>query len=257
MHRTFVTSAVALAAALSVGVLPAQAAPLADPAYDVTVAGVANMGTVANLPSTSSVPVSIVNLPANVGLYLLHCALPANPMAPPTQCDAGEGALAFIQPTADLRPSLNETLRVNAAFEGRNPNPTDGDTGTTPIDCRTQKCAIYVLGSGKDSANPAYLRIFMTQFATGGTTADAMTVYLKNRAIKQKNEFVVHYKKADPFRVVLKSGLTPDLSSDNCSISNGTIRALKKSGTCTVTVTSPGNATYAPFKGSITFRLKN
>lgn len=257
MSHRLIARAAASAAVLSLVIAPAGMALAAGTAFDVTVAGVANRGTVTNLPATSEQPVDIANLPAGVGLYLLHCARPTNPMAPPTRCDAGAGSLVYVVATGELRPALRETLRVNAAFEGKNPNPTTGDTGSTAIDCRSQACAIYTLGAGRESANPAYIRVFMTQFSTAGTKPDSMTVYLKNRAIKQANQFVVHYKKADRFRVTLQSGLSPELTSDNCRIADGTIRALKKTGTCKVTVTSPGDATYAPFTGSITFKLRN
>jgi hypothetical protein len=66
----------------------------------------------------------------------------------------------------------------------------------------------------------------------------------------------VSNSKASPFVVTMKSGLTASLASDACEVSKkGKIRALKTSGTCTVTITSSGDNDWAPFERELTFRL--
>jgi hypothetical protein len=233
----------------------AQTAGAAD--FAVTANGVASGGTLADLPASSSVTMAVSSLPANVGLYAFHCLVPPPGASPvPTRCDAGEGTLMYVV----AQPAEQTTARpivTNAEFVGKNPNPQTGDTGTTDVDCRVDMCAIYTLGAGRDSANPAYTTFFFTQFAEVGPQAkDWAVATIRGHVIKGAWQPRVSNAKASPFTVKLKSGLTASLSSDACEVSRkGKIRALKSSGTCTVTITSSGNDEWAPFEREISFRL--
>lgn len=234
--------------------LPAQA----EGAFSVTANGASSGTPITNLPQSSTVTLAVSNLPANVGLYAFHCLVPPPGGSPvPTRCDAADGTFAYM-PAIPSVQNLSQPIVANAQFVGRNPNPMAGDTGSTNVDCRTQTCAIYTLGAGRESSNPAYITFFPTQFAAASPqVADTMTVKFKNRVLKNGADPVVHYTKADNLVVTLASGITPSLYSARCEIRNGKIRALAKSGTCKVEVTSPGNEKYLPFAGTITFRVKN
>jgi hypothetical protein len=249
-------------AALGAAALAVAAAALTSPAavaaeFDVTADGVASRGTLADLPPSSSVTMAVTGLPANVGLYAFHCLVPPPGASPvPTRCDAGEGTLMYVV----AQPAEQTTSRpivVNAEFVGKNPNPQTGDTGTTDVDCRVDTCAIYTLGAGRDSANPAYTKFFFTAFAeVGPRERDWAVATVRGQVIKGTWQPRVSNAKASPFLVRLKSGLSASLSSDSCEVSrNGKIRALKSSGTCTVTITSPGNDEWAPYEREISFRL--
>lgn len=240
----------------SLAVVPAHAG-LVSEGFDVTANGVANRGTVTDLPSSSSVSLAVSNLPAGVGLYAFHCLVPPPGGSPvPTRCDAGTGTLVYIT-ASDAVQNTTRPIVANAEFVGRNPNPQAGDTGTTDVNCRTDICAIYTLGAGRESANPAYIRFFATQFADVAPRAkDWAVAMIRSKVIKGSWQPKVSYSKASPFTAVLKSGLSAALESDACQVTTaGKIRALKKSGTCTVTITSPGNDEWAPYEREITFRL--
>lgn len=243
-------------AVTALAIAPAQTA-LAAGEFDVTANGVANRGTISDLPPSSSVSLAVSNLPAGVGLYAFHCLVPPAGGSPvPTRCDAGTGTLVYITAT-DAPQTVTRPIVANAEFVGRNPNPQAGDTGTTDVNCRVNTCAIYTLGAGRESANPAYIRFFATQFAEVAPRAkDWGVAMIRSKVIKGSWEPKVSYSKASPFTVVMKSGLPAALESDACQVSTeGKIRALKKSGTCTVTITSPGNDEWAPYEREITFRL--
>lgn len=255
--RTMRMAALGVAAlAVSASLLTAtQAATAAD--FSVTADGVPNRGTLTELPASSSITMAVANLPANVGLYAFHCLVPPPGASPvPTRCDAGEGTLMYIvaqtSPQTTTRP-----ITVNAEFLGKNPNPQGGDTGTTDVDCRTDNCAIYTLGAGRESANPAYITFFGTTFAdVGPRINDWAVATIRGQVIKGAWQPKVSYSTPSSFDVVLKSGLEASLASDACQVSTqGKIRALKKSGTCTVTITSAGNDRWAPLEREITFRL--
>lgn len=245
------------AAALAVTATTLTAAQVAGAAdFDVTAKGVANGQTVAGLPPTSDVNLEISNLPAGVGLYALHCLIPAPGGSPvPSRCDTSAGSFVYIVAANEAR-NLVEFIRVNAEFVGSNPNPQTGDSGTTDVNCIVDACAIYTLGAGRDSANPAYVRYFPTEFApVGARLKDRATVTLNGKVVKPGRERVVSYSKPTPFAVMLKSGLEPSLFSKKCSVQGGEIRALTKRGSCTVRITSPGNDEYRPFKATVTFKI--
>ena len=225
--------------------------------FSVTANGVANRGTLADLPASSTVTMAVANLPANVGIYAFHCLVPPPGASPvPTRCDAGEGTLMYVV-AATAPQTTTRPLTVNAEFVGKNPNPQGGDTGTTDVDCRTDRCAIYTLGAGRESANPAYITTFGTTFAAvGPRDRDWAVATIRGQVIKGSWQPKVSYAKASAFEVTLKSGLSANLESAACQVSTeGKIRALKKSGTCTVTITSAGNDEWAPYEREITFRL--
>jgi hypothetical protein len=60
---------------------------------------------------------------------------------------------------------------------------------------------------------------------------------------------------AVPFSATLGSGLTPTVSSDNCSLQDSSITALAGKGTCTVTVMSSGGKNVKPLIREFTFDL--
>lgn len=256
MRITRVAAIGAAGLAVTATALTAAQVATADD-FSVTANGVANGGTLADLPASSTVTMAVANLPANVGLYAFHCLVPppgANPV--PTRCDAADGTLMYIvaatTPQTTARP-----ITVNAEFVGKNPNPQTGDTGTTDVDCRTDRCAIYTLGAGRDSTNRAYINTFATQFAAvGPRDKDWAVATIRGQIIKGAWQPRVSNATASDFTVTLKSGLTASLSSQACQVSQpGKIRALKTSGTCTVTITSAGNDDWAPYERKITFRL--
>jgi hypothetical protein len=246
------------AAVLAVTATSLTAAQVASAdGFSVTANGIANRGTLADLPPSSSVAMAVSNLPANVGIYAFHCLVPPPGALPvPTRCDASEGTLMYVV-AAVTAQTTTRPIVVNAEFLGKNPNPQAGDDGTTAVDCRRDMCAIYTLGAGAQSVNPAYITTFNTSFAEVGPRAkDWAVAKIRGQVIKRAWQPRVSNARASDFVVTLKSGLTVSLASDACEVSQtGKIRALKKSGTCTVTITSPGDDRWAPYEREISFRL--
>ena len=245
----------AAALAVTASMLTAAQVATADD-FSVTANGVANRGTVENLPPSSSVTMGVSNLPAGVGLYAFHCLVPPPGASPvPTRCDFGPGALVDIPAGASLQ-SVTVPIVVNAEFLGGNPNPQTGDTGTTHVNCRIDTCAIYTLGARAASTNPAYITFFRTTFAAVGPRAkDSAVVKLDNRVVRPGRERVVSYSKATPFTVTMASGQTASLSSKKCDVRNGEIRALTPKGSCAVKISTPGNDDYRPYQATVTFKI--
>lgn len=247
-----------VAAALAVVATTLTAAQVAAANdFSVTANGVPNRGTLSDLPASSQVSLAVSNLPAGVGLYAFHCLVPPPGASPvPTRCDAGAGTLIYIVASAEAQTTVRP-LTTNAEFLGKNPNEMSPDKDTTQVNCRVDACAIYTLGAGRESANPAYVRFFSTKFAAAAPrNKDWAVATVRGQIIKGAWQPRVSNAKASPFTVTLKSGLAASLSSDACEVSReGRIRALGASGTCTVTITSSGNDEWAPFERELVFRL--
>lgn len=255
--------AVAGATVALLGGLVAAPASAAD-AYNATVAGQRGFTPLVNLVQSSTLAVDVVNLPAGVGLYALHCKVPADPRAAPTVCDQSTDAAVYLPATDAARPTATLPIKVNAEFWGTNPNPSTGVVTGESVDCRVDTgnprattCAVYVLGAGRESANPAYLRIFPTVFKplTAQRSNDVVTITLDGSVVKRGTAPKLGVNDKVPFAVSLKSGLTPSVSANNCTIADGTITALKNQGTCVVRITSTGGNVYKPLVKTQVFRL--
>ena len=248
-------AAIASAAALmgAVVAVPAQAA---DP-FNATISGQRNFTPLVNLVSTSTLTVNATNLPANVGLYALNCEIPANPRSAPTNCDSAEGSLAYIPAIPTERATIAIPIKVHAEFYGTNPNPQSGASTYNLVDCRkpgatpqSTTCAVYVLGAGREAANPAYLRIWPTVFTplTKERKGDTMTVTVDGKVIKRGAAATIKAGTATPMSVKLASGLPATVSSSTCAITATTVTPLGDASTCTVIMTSNGGKNIKPFK---------
>jgi hypothetical protein len=220
--------------------------------YSATIAGEPGSGRapLVNLVQSSTQTIDVANLPANVGLYALHCVLPSDPRQAPTQCDDSATGLAYLTATSADRPAVQIPIKVNAEFYGTNPNPTVSGNAAGPVNCRMSACAVYVLGAGKESANPQYIRVWPTQFTaiTTPRKADTAAVTIGKTTVSPANSGRRPTISTKPvkFSVRLASGLTPTLSSQDCSLTSGTIAAISASGTCTVQITSTGGKYFLP-----------
>jgi hypothetical protein len=246
-----VAATAALALVWATSAVPAQAAG----AFNATVAGAKNMTPLVALETSSVQPIEITNLPANVGIYALNCAVPANPRSAPTLCDSSPESLVYIPATTVDRDSVLAKIKVNGEFYGTNPNPQTGASTNQSVDCRAVvapgmgACAVYILGAGRESANPTYLRVFPTVFKSvkPDRKTDSVTVTPK------ENSTIT--KAGQDFSATTVSGLTPSITGDNCSVRDGKITALVATGTCTLTITTTGGRNFKPLVTTATYKL--
>jgi hypothetical protein len=263
MIRTSARIAIAgIGVALVAGIVAAPAT--AADGFNATIAGQRSLTPLVSLPQSSTQTVDVVNLPAGVGLYALNCKVPTDPRSAPTLCDLSTDAAAYLPATDAVRPAVGLPIKVNAEFYGQNPNPTTGTAVAESVDCRTDTgsprattCAVYVLGAGKESVNPAYLRVFPTAFlpASAQRMKDATRITFGDTTVVRGSKPKLTASSPVPFTVTLKSGLTPSISADNCTIAGGKITALKSQGTCIVRITSTGGKNYKPLVTTQVFRL--
>lgn len=238
-----------------------QAAP---GGFDVTIAEQPANTVLAALPSSVNLDVAVSGLPETVGMYVLHCAVPDNPRSAPTQCDGGTGTLVYLPAGSVRGGSAQFPLKINAEFYGVNPNPQGTPDTPELVDCRVDtgnprstSCAVYILGAGRESSNPAYLRVFPTQFSalTKDRRDDTIKVVVDGKRVTKGSAPVLVEGVDTPFKVSLGSGLTPTVSSTTCSVDDSSITALSNEGTCTVTITSSGGKNVKPLIRQYSFDL--
>ena len=251
----------------TIGVVTASLAPTAqanESGFDVTIANQPANSVLAALPSSVDLDVAVSGLPETVGMYALHCKVPDNPRSAPTQCDSADGSLAYLPAGAVRGGQTTFPMTLHAEFYGVNPNPQDGVETPELVDCRADtgnpratSCAVYILGAGRESSNPAYLRVFPTQFTalTKERRNDTVRMTADGKRVTTRNSPTLSESMPVVFDVTLGSGLTPTVTSDNCSVKDGTISALADSGTCTVTVMSSGGKNVRPLMRSYSFTL--
>ena len=246
--RKLVTAAAAIAV-IATGPIAASASAATAP-FNATIAGVQGTGRVplTALAQSSTQVIDVVNLPANVGLYALNCALPADPRQAPTQCDESADSLVYVPAIGADRPTLQVPIRVHAEFTGINPNPQAGPSVPAAVDCRATACAVYVLGAGRESANPAYIRVWPTKFSplTKDRVADRATVTIDGTVVSQKGKKPSIGAKPVSFSVKTASGLAATVTGTNCSVKDGQLTALAASGACVLRITTTGGTSYRP-----------
>jgi hypothetical protein len=255
-------------AAAAVGIVLATTV-LAGPAmaaggYNATVAGQPSGTPLVNLATSSTQTVDIVNLPAGVGLYGLHCKVPADPRQPPTLCDSSAGSLNYLMADQADRATASFPLRVNGEFFGTNPNPTAGPSLGQSVDCRADTgnprmttCAVYILGAGKESANPQWIRFFPTVFSPvrADRKNDSATITYNGAVLTKGAKPKLSLAKPGTFTVATTSGLVPSVTGDKCSIKDGKITALQSNGACVVRLTTTGGRNVKPLVQVQVFKL--
>jgi hypothetical protein len=263
MKRTSLSvaaAAVGLVLASTIMAGPANAAG----GYNATVAGQPNGTPLVNLATSSTQTVDVVNLPANVGIYGLQCKVPADPRQAPTLCDSSSKSLYYLLAEPTDRATASFPLKVNAEFWGTNPNPTAGPSLGQSVDCRAATgdprattCAVYVMGAGKDSANPAYIRFFPTVYSPvkSDRKNDVATITYNGATLARGAKAKLSLAKPGTFSVATASGLVPDVVGDRCSVKDGKITALQANGACVVRMTTNGGINYKPLVQVQVFKL--
>lgn len=237
---------------LVVSAAPTAAQTTSGAPYSATVAGVPGNGRVplVNLAQSSVQTIQVVNLPANVGVYALHCETPADARQAPVRCDETPAALQYIPAIGEVRPNVSIPVKVNAEFFGINPNPQSGAVTGGPVDCRIAACGLYVLGAGRDSANPAYIRVWPTKFSPLAKPRkdDAVRITLGETVVApsaSKRKPVITTKPV-AIDVTTSSGLVPTITGTNCAVRDGQLTALSATGTCVLRITTTGGTVFKP-----------
>lgn len=221
--------------ALSLSAVPAAQAET----YDVTATPTTGIDT------GTKITITIAGLSGSVGVHLNICKLPDDP-SNPMLCDP----LTWRQVTADGAGGTTTspvTISANATFYV-----------LKQIDCKVDKCGIYVRGDYNNVTNPALQKIIPLTFKSAAVlAADWPTVRQGDTELGEiRGDLVVQVPST--LSIITKSGLPVTLNAldSNCRVSGAQVTALKDAGVCDISVTHLGNKDYRPMTEYFSFNLR-
>jgi hypothetical protein len=191
-------------------------------------------------PAGAVITGGITNFPTKTGLYISQCTKAKSVDTLPENCidlawvtaNGGQGAVSAKDP-------ISFTLKSKYS------------TATNSVDCSVEKCGVffrYDRAALADRSEDTFLDITFapatTEIATKKT--DSITVTLNGKVLVRNVPSNLGYRAKTVITAVASSGLPVTLASvtEDCSYANGAFTALKGSGTCRLTATTAGDATF-------------
>ena len=198
-------------------------------------------GPLTNLdPAGALITGGITNFPTKTGLYISQCTKAKSADTLPENCidllwvtaNGGPGATSAKGP-------ISFTLKSKYS------------TATNSIDCTVEKCGVffrYDRAALADRSEDTFLDITFAAATTEviAKKPDSITVTLNGTTLVRNVPNNLGYRAKTVITAIAASGLPVTLASvtDDCSYSNGALTALKGSGSCRLTATTAGDATF-------------
>jgi hypothetical protein len=201
-------------------------------------------GPLTELSAAPTINLSITEFPTKAGLYFQQCTAPTGPTRPTTCNDAAQLWIS-TERGANFAPTANIVFKPAASYKTR--------TGEE-IDCRKVSCGIYIRydhNNGTDFSEDNFIALtFKSGDNTPTLVSDEITASIGGVALSQRNPITMAYRAPGLLLASAKSGaaLTFKSYAPACSLVDGVVTALKGTGACDISVTSPGNATYGPIE---------
>lgn len=200
-------------------------------------------------PAGATINGGFSKFPAGKGLYIQQC----------------------IEPVAGARPTIcSDTVQVWVSDSGASGTvkstsgivikPTVTITGRTgSADCSKVTCGLFFRVDHLAPADFSEDKFLPMTFAPGAATlalaADVFSVSADEVTLTKNVPSNISYRKSVQIVVNTQSGLTPEVTSStaDCTYAAGVFTALKGSGVCALSVSTPGNATTAPTSANYPF----
>lgn len=200
-------------------------------------------------PAGATINGGFTKFPAGKGLYIQQCNEPVAG-ARPTICSdtvqvwvSDSGAPGTIKSTSGIaiKPTVTITGRAGSA------------------DCSKITCGLFFRVDHLAPADVSEDKFLPITFAAGtaapALALDVITVTADEQVLTKNVGSNISYRKAIKIAVTTQSGLTPEVISatPDCTYAAGVFTALKGSGVCALSVSTPGNATTAPTTANYPF----
>jgi hypothetical protein len=199
-------------------------------------------GPLTDLSAAPTINLSISEFPTKAGLYFQQCTAPVGTTRPTTCNDVAQLWIS-TERGASFAPTANIVFKPSASYKTR--------TGEE-IDCRKVSCGIYISYDHNNRADFSEDNFIALTFKSGENTptliSDEITASIGGVILSQSKAITMAYRAPGLLLATTKSGavLTLKSSVSACSLVDGVITALKGTGACNISVSSPGNATYGP-----------
>jgi len=193
-------------------------------------------------PAGTPITGSITNFPTKSGLYIFQCVkakIAGERPATDTCFDLAWVTANGGQGSTSSKGPISFTLKAQYS------------TATKSVDCSVEECGVffrYDRSAGTDTSEDLFKPItFLASTAPVVTKAsDTVTVMFNGAVLIRNVPNNLGYRAKTVITATAASGLPVTLASatEDCSYANGSLIALKGSGTCRLTATTAGNATY-------------
>ena len=209
-------------------------------------------GPLTELSAAPTINLSITGFPTKAGLYFLQCTAPTGPTRP-TACNDAAQLWISTERGANFAPTANIVFKPAASYKTR--------TGEE-IDCRKVSCGIYIRydhNNGTDFSEDNFIALtFKSGDNTPTLVSDEITASIGGVTLSQSKPITMAYRAPGLLLASAKSGaaLTYKSYAPACTLVDGVVTALKGTGACDISVTSPGNATYGPIEVHFPIYLK-
>ena len=200
-------------------------------------------------PAGATINGGFTKFPAGKGLYIQQCNEPVAG-ARPTICSS----------TVQVWVSDSGTPGTVKSTSGITIKPTATITGQAgSADCTKVSCGLFFqvdhLGRNDFSEDKFLPITFAAGTAAPALASDVFTVTADGQALTKNVGTNISYRKPVAIVVTTQSGLTPEITSAtaDCTYVEGVFTALKGSGVCAMSVSTSGNASFAPTPANYPF----
>ena len=208
-------------------------------------------GPLTDLSAAPTINLSITGFPTKAGLYFQQCPAPTGPTRPTTCNDAAQLWIS-TERGASFTPTANIVFKPAASYK---------TSAGEEIDCRKVSCGIFIRydrNNGADFSEDNFIALtFRSDDKTPTLVSDEITASIGGVTLSQRNPITMAYRAPGLLLASAKSGavLTYKSSVSACTLVDGVITALKGTGACNISVSSPGNATYGPIEAQFPIYL--
>jgi hypothetical protein len=174
--------------------------------------------------------------PAGVGLYVLQCLNGVSAGKTKDFCDTDHQLWISNTPGASFAPSADIVLTVTGTVAG--------------TACGTDKCSIFVTFDHTNASDRSEDQLIPISFAAGVSTPtkpkDAIVATINGKELSTSIPGTLAYRTPVTITATSKSGgaITFGSSTPDCTVVNGVLTALKATGACDITVSTPDALEY-------------
>jgi len=200
-------------------------------------------GPLTDLSAAPTINLTITGFPAKAGFYFQQCGAPTAP-ARPTNCNDAAQLWISNERGASFAPTANIVFKPVASYKTRSGQE---------VDCRKVSCGIFIRYDHNNGADFSEDNFIPLTFKAGDNApvlvSDEITASIGGVTLSQSRPIALAYRVPGLLRATAKSGVELTYkSSSACTLVGGVITALKGTGACNITVTSPGSAAYGPIE---------
>jgi hypothetical protein len=174
--------------------------------------------------------------PTGVGLYVLQCLNGVTAGKTRDFCDTDRQLWISTSPGASFAPTADIVLAVTGTVQG-----------TT---CGTDKCSIFLTFDHTNAADRSEDQLVPISFAAGTSAPtkpkDVITATVGGKELSTSIPGTLSYRTPVKISATSKSGgaITFGSSTPDCTVVNDILTALKATGACDITVSTPESTEY-------------